>query len=221
MCPIDEVVLKLSEYDFEIEHKAGKKHVNDDCLSRHIASVTTEEDRKPLDDNIVGALTRETVFTAQQQDAHCKELVTIVRTGTEPGYLINENGLLYVGQELEHARLVVPAELTPFIIELHHDKVFAGHQGLKRTFDLGNLNYFWSNIDRDIYLYVKQCDSCAKFKVGRQSSTPLGELPENTFPLEMASIDLCGPYPETRKGNRYLLTFIDHFSRYPEAIPIP
>jgi hypothetical protein len=73
------------------------------------------------------ALTRETVFIAQQRDAHCKELITEVRAGTEPGYLISEYGLLYVGQELEHVRLVVPAELTRSIIELHHDKVFAGH----------------------------------------------------------------------------------------------
>ena len=32
-------VLKLAEYEFEIEHKPGKKHVNADSLSRHIASM--------------------------------------------------------------------------------------------------------------------------------------------------------------------------------------
>jgi len=32
-------VLKLAEYDFEIEHKPGKKRVNADSLSRHIASM--------------------------------------------------------------------------------------------------------------------------------------------------------------------------------------
>jgi len=36
-------VLKLAEYEFEIEHKPGKKHVNGDSLSRHIASVKPEE----------------------------------------------------------------------------------------------------------------------------------------------------------------------------------
>lgn len=62
-------VLKLSEYDFEIEHKAGKKHVNADCLSRHIASVSTEAgNRKSGDDDSGEALTRKTVFTEQQQD---------------------------------------------------------------------------------------------------------------------------------------------------------
>jgi hypothetical protein len=34
-------VQKLAEYEFEIEHKLGKKHVNADSLSRYIASIKT------------------------------------------------------------------------------------------------------------------------------------------------------------------------------------
>ena len=73
----------------------------------------------------------------------------------------------------------------------------------------------------DVEKYVKECDSCSRYKSGRNPIAPLGELPETSSPFELTSIDICGPYPETKKGNRYLLTFIDHFSRYPEAIPIP
>jgi transposase InsO family protein len=75
-------------------------------------------------------------------------------------------------------------------------------------------------MDRDDDTYIKECESCARFKAGRHPTAPLGELPETSAPFELTSIDICGPYPETRKGNKYLLTFIDHFSRYPEAIPI-
>ena len=58
-------------------------------------------------------------------------------------------------------------------------------------------------------------------KGGRTPQALLGELPETTGPMEITSIDICGPYPITRKRNKYLLTFIDHFTRYPKAIPIP
>jgi hypothetical protein len=214
-------VLKLAEYDFDIEHKADKKHVNADCLSRHIISVTTAGDRKPLDDKLSNALTRDTVRTAQQHDVFCKELLSKARSGNGSVYLISEDGLLYMGSDLEHAKLVVPEKLIQPIIEAHHDKVFAGHQGVKRTRDLVKLNYFWPSMNQDIENYVDKCDSYSKFKVGRQPIAPLGELPETTTPFELVSIDICGPYPETRRGDRYLLTFIDHFSRYPEAIPIP
>jgi len=36
-------IFKLAEYEFEIEHKAGKKHVVADSLSRPTASVKPEE----------------------------------------------------------------------------------------------------------------------------------------------------------------------------------
>jgi hypothetical protein len=56
---------------------------------------------------------------------------------------------------------------------------------------------------------------------GRVVHAPLGALPETKGPFEFTSIDKCGPYPVTERGNHYLLTFIDHFTRFPEAIPIP
>jgi len=68
---------------------------------------------------------------------------------------------------------------------------------------------------------VKECGSCSKLKVGKNATASLGELPENIHPFELTSLDFCGPYPERKRGNRYLLTFIDYFSRYPEAIPLP
>jgi len=61
----------------------------------------------------------------------------------------------------------------------------------------------------------------SKLKVGKNPTAPLGELPETSYPFELTSLDICGPYPETRRENRYLFTFIGHFSRYPEAVPLP
>ena len=83
------------------------------------------------------------------------------------------------------------------------------------------LRYYWPNMKRDVEDYVKQCESCSKHKVGKNPTAPLGELPETSYPFELTSLDICGPYPEMKRVNRYLLTFVDHFSRYPEAIPLP
>jgi len=38
-------------------------------------------------------------------------------------------------------------------------------------------------------------------------------------PFEVTSMDITGPYPVTPRGNKYLLTFIDHFTKYVEAFP--
>ena len=37
---------------------------------------------------------------------------------------------------MNEAKLVVPETLIMQVIQMHHDKVFAGHQGIKRTRDL-------------------------------------------------------------------------------------
>jgi len=40
-------------------------------------------------------------------------------------------------------------------------------------------------------------------------------------PIRIVSLDICGPYTRTPRGNRFVLTFVDHFTRYAEAIPLP
>lgn len=34
-------------------------------------------------------------------------------------------------------------------------------------------------------------------------------------------IDLIGPLPTTAKGNKYIVTLVDYFSRWPEAAGLP
>ena len=34
-------------------------------------------------------------------------------------------------------------------------------------------------------------------------------------------IDLIGPLPTTSRGNKYIVTLIDYFSKWPEAAPLP
>jgi hypothetical protein len=125
---------------------------------------------------------------------------------------------LYAGKELEHAKLIVPKKLTQLIIEAHHDKFFAGHPGVKRTHDLVKQNYFWPSMNQDIEKYVKQCESCAKFKAGRQPTAPLGELPETNAPFELVSIDICRPYPETKK---YVRLYADRVRICFRSVPLP
>jgi hypothetical protein len=49
----------------------------------------------------------------------------------------------------------------------------------------------------------------------------LGDVEEPTIPFEITSMGISGPYPITPRGIKYLLTFIDHLTKYAEAFPIP
>jgi transposase InsO family protein len=48
----------------------------------------------------------------------------------------------------------------------------------------------------------------------------LGEYLECNGFLDVFSLDTVGPLPVSERGNKYLLTFIDHFTRFCDAIPI-
>ena len=48
---------------------------------------------------------------------------------------------------------------------------------------------------------------------------PLGEVPNPKYLFEVTAMDVRGPYLQTPRGNKYLLTFIDNFSKYVEPFP--
>ena len=50
---------------------------------------------------------------------------------------------------------------------------------------------------------------------------PLGDVEQPTAPFQITAMDVTGPYRLTSRKNKYLLTFIDYFTRYAEAFPIP
>jgi hypothetical protein len=74
---------------------------------------------------------------------------------------------------------------------------------------------------QDIDRYVQECDECNRRKQGNEYKAPLGEVMEPTYPFEITSMDICGPYPLTPGRNKYLLNFICHLTKYAEAVPIP
>jgi len=46
---------------------------------------------------------------------------------------------------------------------------------------------------------------------------PIADL---TGPFSLLVVDAVGPLPETRKGNKYILVFVDYFTRWAEAFAV-
>ena len=68
--------------------------------------------------------------------------------------------------------------------------------------------------------YVRSCTGCQKASRNTHSRAPLQPLPCVGEPFEKVAFDIVGPLPRTISGNRYLLTMMDLFTKYPEAIPL-
>jgi hypothetical protein len=50
---------------------------------------------------------------------------------------------------------------------------------------------------QDVENYVSVCDDCHRNKQSREYIAPLGEVRQPTYPFEITSMDICGPYPLT------------------------
>jgi transposase InsO family protein len=74
---------------------------------------------------------------------------------------------------------------------------------------------------RSIVDYIRKCDHCQRRKEDREYIAPLGDVEQLTAPFQIPAMDVTGPYMLTSRKNKYLLTFIDHFTRYAKAFPIP
>jgi len=76
-------------------------------------------------------------------------------------------------------------------------------------------------MDKDLRRWVKGCAACQRRKQYRRSNYGTFRSTVSNFPWERAAMDLVGPLPESDDHNRYILTIIDTFSRWPIAIPLP
>ena len=111
----------------------------------------------------------------------------------------------------------------PFVPMTHRRVVFdtqhhLAHPGPKVTVKLISARFFWSNMRRDITAWTRSCVSCQKSKVHKHIRAPLGTFSTPDARFSHVHIDLVGSWPVSQ-GFTYLLTCIDRFTRWPEAIP--
>ena len=73
----------------------------------------------------------------------------------------------------------------------------------------------------DVRELCRKCDKCQR--TNHLLQKPRAEL--HPIPVtkvwHKVGIDLVGPLPETKQGNKYIITLSDYFSKWPEAAAIP
>ena len=69
-------------------------------------------------------------------------------------------------------------------------------------------------------LEVRKCEECARYHRGNAPKQTLLNPFHAGEPLEVISIDITGRHPKSRRGNEYIVTVVDLFTRWAEAIPV-
>ena len=117
-------------------------------------------------------------------------------------------------------RLCIPKLLRSRILHEMHEGVLSNHPGIIRMYDTMREKVWWPNMLSDVVKFVKLCDICQRAK--RQlRPLPVQSMSIPLGPWRRVAVDHVGPLPRTTRGNSYILTCIDVFTRKAEAIAVP
>ena len=166
-----------------------------------------------------GAVTIEDLMHAQTADDTCQRLLSL---SSQLGiYDIDRRGLLVRIAPSDGTRqVVIPHTLVRRILHNEHYPPSAGHPGAHRMFLSLRRTYFWPRMAADIYETVSNCDACARNRIAEKAKTnPLKLFPAKG-PLESVAMDILGPLPRTKHGNRFLLVITDRYSKVTKTVPL-
>jgi len=95
-----------------------------------------------------------------------------------------------------------------------------GHLGRHKTEEHVRQRAYWPGWKRQVETELKCCQQCAQYHRGRGlKQTPLTPFCSG-YPWEMISIDITGPHTKSARGNEYMITVVDVFSKWAEAFPV-
>ncbi len=121
----------------------------------------------------------------------------------------------------DRLKFVVPDSLKSEVLTMVHDSKVGGHVGEDRTLLRLKSSFYWHGSKVDCKAYVRSCAVCSQNKKpNRRPKAALGAYLVGGR-NERVHLDLLGPFPKSKSGNRYVLMIVDQFTKWFECVAIP
>lgn len=199
----------ISQYSTDIRHVQGNKNIVADALSRIEIDSITQSDM----------LNFKAFAEAQKNDSEIQNFLhdnaSSLHLELKPCQISDHE--LVCDTSTGTPRPFVPTTFRKLIFQHLHN---ISHPGIAATTKLICSRYVWPCMKKQIKTWVRECDKCQRSKIQRHTKSPLGTFATPDARFSHIHIDIVGPLPIS-DGFQYLLTMIDRFSRWPEAVPIP
>ena len=201
----------ILQFTSEVRHVPGISNAVADALSRTVSSL-----QGPKDDLVVGDY--EALADAQQHDP---ELARFHTPDSTHSLHLRETRLpsgriLVVDDATGIARPWIPEALRRAYFKHVHG---LAHPGVRATTQLLTSRFIWPSIRKDARRWTQTCETCQRAKVNRHTRSPVAEIATPSERFAHVHVDLVGPLPPS-DGHVYLLTIVDRYTRWPEALPI-
>ena len=159
------------------------------------------------------------LYLLQNKLPSSKSAIRKLETFSEK-YVLLDSLLFRISPEKETAVLAIPEMCMDKIIILYHKSLFAGHQGVIKTYLTINDKFFIPNLIHYLRSYIKGCHIC---QLSCNKKLPLRHfqtrINPNDVPMSILSMDLK-VMPRSHKGHRYILCIIDEVLNFLITVPI-
>lgn len=197
----------ISEFTTDVRHVAGKRNCVADTLSRAEVNVV----HFPLDMDYIA-------FAKAQLDPEVQAYRTAVTNLQLEDIEVGQSGIkLLCDTSQSSPRPIVPKSWQRKVFDMIHG---LSHPSIRTTRKLMSSKFVWHGLLKEVGSWAKECVHCQRSKIQRHVRAPLSNYPTCSGRFTHVNIDIVGPLPPSQ-GNMYLLTMVDRFTRWPEAIPMP
>ena len=174
------------------------------------------------------------VGAEELQKRHKDETLTTVRqaadgeTNAAGGGFFRKNGIIYrrwipPGREVETMvvnQLVLPSSYRATVLRFTHQIPLAGYLGKNKTAERIRQRLYWPTLFHDVDDFCRSCEVCQRCSPKRGPHTLMVPLPVIEEPFQRIAMDIVGPLPRSRSGNKFILVICDYVTRYPEAFAL-
>lgn len=194
-------MLFLSELVTKIKHISGQSNSVADAFSRVFSLGGSDNFFQDLDFSS---------FTSDERKLYEQSSLELQSSS------INEIPILFdISQNRQ--RIVVPRNASKAVFQRIHGLCHSGPIPTTRSIAA---RFVWFGMKRDIRQWCHSCHECQSSKISRHTISPLESFPSPDARFESIHLDLVGPLTPSY-GMTYIMTIMDRFSRWPEAIPLP
>ena len=117
-------------------------------------------------------------------------------------------------------QVIIPKIYRYQLLKVAHEGMTGGHLGHSKTAAAIQSRAYWPTWKSDLAVFMRECEPCARYHRGNVKHQAPMQTPHVGEPWERVSVDITGPHPRSSRGKVYILTIVDHFSKWAEAVSL-